>query len=161
MFYIQIVNQTDEMISVTKLSVVIWNQNINFSWLTREKITQRLVSVFYIRFFPAVNLEIELQIKRRVMILIILTTIYCVPLSWALCPHDLADSSQRFCEEEVSALLRTGQASQLVSDGPVVKALHSQGRGPGFNSWSLNSIPRATTKSSYATTKARHSQISK
>ena len=51
------VNRTDEIISVTKLSVVIWNQNINFSWLTGEKITQRLVSVFYIRFFPAVSLS--------------------------------------------------------------------------------------------------------
>ena len=72
------------------------------------------------------------------MTLIVLTTIYCAPVSWALCPHDLADSSQQFCEEGVSPLLRTGRAPQLASDGPVVKALHSQGRGPGFNSWSLN-----------------------
>ena len=72
------------------------------------------------------------------MILIILTTIYCVSVSWALCPHDLADSSQQFFEEEASPLFFTGQVSQLVSDGPVVKALHSKGRGPGFNSWSLN-----------------------
>ena len=47
----------------------------------------------------------------------------------------------------------------------MAKVLHSQRRGPGFDSWLGNSIPHATTKSMlqlkilHATTKTWHSQI--
>ena len=34
--------------------------------------------------------------------------------------------------------------------GPVVKTLHSQCRGPGFNPWSGNQIPHAATKIPHA-----------
>ena len=49
----------------------------------------------------------------------------------------------------------------------MAKVLHSQHRGPGFDSWLGNSIPHATTKSMlqlkilHATSKTWHSQINK
>ena len=43
--------------------------------------------------------------------------------------------------------------------GSVVKTPHSQCRGPGFNPWSGNWIPHATTKSPHAATKTWCSQI--
>ena len=46
-------------------------------------------------------------------------------------------------------------------DGPVAKTPCSQCRGPGFNPWSGNYIPLATTKSSHAATKTQRSQINK
>ena len=49
----------------------------------------------------------------------------------------------------------------LPGGGSVAKTLFSQCRGPEFNPWSGNKVPQATTKSSYATTKTRHSQINK
>ena len=34
--------------------------------------------------------------------------------------------------------------------GPVAKTLHSQCKGPAFDSWSGNKIPHATTKTWYS-----------
>ena len=43
--------------------------------------------------------------------------------------------------------------------GSVAKTLSSQCWGLGFDPWSGNQIPHATTKSLHATTKIQHSQI--
>ena len=43
--------------------------------------------------------------------------------------------------------------------GPVAKTPSSQCRGPGFDTWSGNWIPHATTKIEHATTETQHSQI--
>ena len=45
--------------------------------------------------------------------------------------------------------------------GPVARTLCFQCRGPGFDPWSGNQLPHATTKSSHAAVKARPSQINK
>ena len=42
------------------------------------------------------------------------------------------------------------------SGGPVTKTPSSQCRGPGFNPWSGNWIPQATTESSHAATKMKY-----
>ena len=54
------------------------------------------------------------------------------------------------------SLLKSCQKMKYLWDftgGPVAKILSSQCRGPGFDPWSGNEIPHATTKSLHAMTK--------
>ena len=86
-------------------------------------------------------------------------------LIYSLC--NLGIVSLPFCASLSSCLIRDNNTDLKklfwgdFPGGPVDKTQSSQCRGPGFNPWSGNKIPHAATKTEYATTKTRQSQINK
>ena len=76
--------------------------------------------------------------------------------------------SHKFClhnksyifESRLNILKQQKSLSGDFAAGPVASTPHSQCRGPGFDPWSGNQIPYATTKNSHATTldSARHNK---
>ena len=77
----------------------------------------------------------------------------CHPGPTAGCSVTAGRKRKRLQENCWGTYFKNTDSGDFFPGGPVSKTLHSQCRGPGFDPWSGNWIPRAATKSLHEATK--------